>query len=365
MTIVQGVLLYAALLWKLYQLARAPRDYPLRMVTLCLGCAAAAYPIGLAGGNMTQPEAGPMSLMVAHWVLLLVMVYALICFFLFSVLEPAAARRRARWQLLPLAFVLCVLVLAAVSTPDGTAPADYPVGTVAMFYLAVDLYLVYGLGSAFGWTRRYARGAEPRLARGLMLTSTGLALMVFGASLLVLVVAAFWAGGTLPEPVFPAVSFTVLPGILLFIVGVSYPGAATRLAALRVWWQHLRAYHQLSPLWTILHGAFPEDALGRVPGRRWWDLLSLRGVHRRYYRRAIECRDGLVRISPYLPSGQGEGSEALAPRLRTALRAYRGGEAVPRRANPVALPAADGLHADVGELVALARALRTDQREES
>ncbi|GAB3480290.1 MAB_1171c family putative transporter [Amycolatopsis cihanbeyliensis] len=360
MTIVQGVLLYAALLWKLYQLARAPRDRPLRMVTLCLGCAAVAYPIGLAGGNMTQPDAGPMPLMVAHWVLLLVMVYALICFFLFSVLEPAAAQRRARWQLLPLAAVLSALALAAVSTPSGSPPADYPVGTVAMFYLAVDLYLVYGLGSAFGWTRRYARGAEPRLARGLVLTSTGLALMVLGASLLVLVVAAFWAGGTVPGPVSPAVSFTVLPGILLFIVGVSYPGAATRLAALRVWWQHLRTYHQLNPLWTLFNGAFPEDSLSRMPVRRWRDLLSLRGVHRRYYRRAIECRDGLVRISPYLPAGAGASTETLAPRLRAALRAYRDGEAVPRRANPVALPAADGLDADVGELVTLAEALRAN-----
>jgi hypothetical protein len=129
-----------------------------------------------------------------------------------------------------------------------------------------------------------------------------------------------------------------------------------RLTALRIWWQHRRTYHRLSPLWTVLHDEFPEDALHRVPSQHpLRDVLSLRGVHRRYYRRVIECRDGLVRISPYL----GPDDSSLAERVRTGLRAHASGSPAPARATPVAIPNSDGLDADVRELVALSEALRT------
>ncbi|WP_410611221.1 DUF6545 domain-containing protein [Amycolatopsis sp. lyj-109] len=70
------------------------------------------------------------------------------------------------------------------------------------------------------------------------------------------------------------------PSAILLVVGLSYPGVATRLAAACVWWQHLRTYHRSRPLRTNLHEAFPEDAVSRTPsGRR--DTLSVLGVHRR------------------------------------------------------------------------------------
>ena len=122
-----------------------------------------------------------------------------------------------------------------------------------------------------------------------------------------------------------------------------------------MWWQHRRSYHQLAPLWTLLHQRFPEDAFGRLPSGRWRDAVSLRGVHRRYYRRVIECRDGLLRISPYLaPDGS---DSSLADRVRDGLRAHDSGVPAPSRAVPVAIPATDGLDADVRELVALSKAL--------
>lgn len=107
-----------------------------------------------------------------------------------------------------------------------------------------------------------------------------------------------------------------------------------------------------------------------MPVNRWIDAISLRGVHRRYYCGAIECRDGLVRISPYLHRAdeQGDGATqheqpvplgALARQLTDALRAHAAGEAVEPNAKPLAIPGADGLDADVRELVALSGALRT------
>jgi hypothetical protein len=144
----------------------------------------------------------------------------------------------------------------------------------------------------------------------------------------------------------------LLPGISLCLVGVVYPAAVMRLAALRVWWHHLMAYRRLSPLWTELNARFPQDALSRVPVTPWRDL-SPRGVHRRYYRRVIECRDGLVRISPYLTDGPD-----LATSLKQALQAHTFGDHPAKDAVPVAIPERAGLDADVDELVTLSHALR-------
>lgn len=88
-------------------------------------------------------------------------------------------------------------------------------------------------------------------------------------------------------------------------------------------------------------------------------------MHRRYYRRAIECRDGLVRISPYInPSQTGASGDTtsgaeLSDRLRHALRAHGSGELSSAHAVAVAVPPDPSLEADVRELIVLADALRT------
>jgi Family of unknown function (DUF6545) len=179
--------------------------------------------------------------------------------------------------------------------------------------------------------------------------------MVLAEAVFVLANAVRWAGGVMPHGVLMVAIAVILVGIVTFLVGFAYPAAVMRLAALRVWLQHRRAYRRLGPLWTLLHQRFPQDALARVPASRLGDALRLRGVHRRYYRRVIECRDGLVRISPYL----GPAEQPLAERVRAGLRAHAAGTPVPARAVAVAIPAGEGLDADVRELVALADALRS------
>ena len=74
-------------------------------------------------------------------------------------------------------------------------------------------------------------------------------------------------------------------------------------------------------------------------------------MHRRYYRRLVECRDGLVRISPRLGPDDGRtlGSRILAA-LDTPPAAAARDDAV-----PIAIPGAAGLDADARELAALAR----------
>jgi Family of unknown function (DUF6545) len=124
--------------------------------------------------------------------------------------------------------------------------------------------------------------------------------MVAGLIPLTAVIAMRSAGFTAPTALVPAGQMMVVPGIVVFLGGVCYPGAVMRLSALRLWNRRRRAHRQLAPLWTALHEAFPQDALTRVPASRWRDALSPWSVHRRFYRRVIECRDGLVRLSPYL-----------------------------------------------------------------
>ncbi len=353
--VAQGVFLYPALIWKIYQLTRAPQDVARWMVTACLACFAASYPFGLLAGDINQPEPGSIVPLLFQHIFLCGLVYSLACFFLFSALPADRARRRAGQEAVPLGISILMMAIVAALMPD-VPPEAYPHAGVSVFYLAADLYLTYGIASACFFARRYARGAAPRLARGLLVASVGFAIGAAGGTTLIAVVLVHWMGAAIPSLLVQATVFLVFPSAILLVVGLSYPGVATRLAAARVWWQHLRTYHQLGPLWTRLHEAFPEDALSRTPLNPWRDALSLRGVHRRYYRRIIECRDGLVRISPYLAHLDQDGS--LADRLTEALRAHARSEPVPDEGMPIAVPHGGGLEDDAHELVTLSDSLR-------
>jgi hypothetical protein len=371
--LVQGVVAWVVLAGVVYLLVRAPKNVPLRAITVLIASWALAYAFGaVATSGATVFGVEPiMSRLVQH-VLLLIGAYSLICFYLFSALGSRSARVRAVRQAVPLAVGAAAMTVAAALVPThlrsaaATLPSGVeggPVGepTIAVLYLTVNVYMLYAFAVALLWTRRYSRGAEPRLRRGLRLASTGLLAIEVALALFVTANITRWLGGTPPRPMIVVGIVLVLPGIIIFLIGLIYPAAVTRLAVFRVWRQHRRSYHYLSPLWTALNEQFPQDALSRVPVKPWRDALSLRGVHRRYYRRVIECRDGLVRISPYLPllrEHDNLDSRKIADQLREGLRAYAAGRSVPRRASAVAVPAQDGLDADVTELVALSQALR-------
>lgn len=350
LTAVQGAVLYLALCYKLYQLVKAPRDVPLRAVVGCLGCAALAYPIGIAGNAGHTGDIKPLYFGLAQYALLMGCVYCINLFFLFAGLDAAAARRRALRDLIPFAAALAVMTVAGVLTPPDVPLLEQTNPVVAVFFVATDLYLAVGFGSALVGSRFYARAAEPTLARGLVAARTGLASVFAGSLLFTTTVVLRVTTGDAPAIVVRGGATLILLGAIVFLAGVCYPGAVMRLAALRIWLAHRRAYHRLHPLWTELHTAFPEDALNRTAPGRWRDVLSLRGMHRRYYRRVIECRDGLVRLSPYLAETGG---------LRAALDAHAAGAPAGNTAMPIALPPTPDLDADVRELVALSESLST------
>jgi hypothetical protein len=348
-SILQGLLLYGLLGWKLSHLARAPRDVPLRWVVTCLACAAVAYPFGIAARMRPSSAATPW-LMVVQDGLLLAMAYGLDAFFLSSLLPGGIARRRASRRAVALAAAVAVMAAAAARTPRGTTMTDQSVSAVAVLYLALDVPLALFLIDAWRWARRSLHDATGALARGLRVTSVGLALMITGMLPLTAVTALKWARLPCPAALLSAGSGLVILGILVFLGGICYPSVRMRLAAMRLWAHHRRVYYQLGPLWTELHRAFPQDALARVPSPAWRDLISPWGVHRRYYRRLIECRDGLVRVSARLgpDDGQPLGSRLLAALDRPPATAAA------EEAVPLAIPAIAGLDADARELVALA-----------
>ncbi|SDN04505.1 MAB_1171c family putative transporter [Allokutzneria albata] len=357
----QGALLFMILSWKIVQLARNPTNVPLRYVIVCLACSAATIPLGILIRNtdLTQTTAGYMGYLLPQHILHCTMAYSFQMFFVFSALDGRRARTHAWWQLVPLAVAVMILAGVALVTPD-VPPENYPVANIAIFYIASDAYMAYQLCCVMVTIRRYANGVSSRLARGLRMTLAGIVLMLIATMCLALEVVLHWIGLVTPDAVI-ACSRLVQPGIVIFLVGLVYPGAATRLVTLRVWCGHLVSYHQMRPLWTALHQAFPQDAF-RVPRSGWRDRLSLVGVHRRCYRRTIECRDGLVRLSPLIAATRTQpgGSAANLPQqVAAALRAHANnaeGAPVPIK---VAVPVGDGsLDADIRELVRLSRGLQ-------
>lgn len=369
--VLQGVVCYAVLALVLYLFVRAPRNVALRAVTGMLACWGVAYALGLAASaGRTVFGLEPITVRLIQHLLLAMAAFCLLYFYLFAALDTQEAHRRARREAVPLAVAAAIMTIGTATIPAGIRDAaaalasgkDGPVGntSVALLYATVNVYMLYAFATTLRWTRRYARGAEPRLRRGMALASIGLVGIVLALASFVAANLMRWAGSAMPKPILFTGMTLIFIGIVVFLIGVAYPAVVMRLAALRVWWQHRAAYHRLAPLWTVLHQEFPEDALGRVPTSPWRDALSVRGMHRRYYRRVIECRDGLVRISPYLgPVGEQAGAATLAEQLREGLRAHRSGAPVPSRATAVAIPSDDGLDADVHELLALSHALQS------
>jgi hypothetical protein len=370
--IVHGIASFGALAWMLYLVARSPRDVRRWAVTGLVAGWSVAYPFGIAatsGSDLLGVDA--MNARYIQHALLLVAGYSLVCFFQFSALEEDRARKRAAWEAVGLAGALVVMTIANLAIPAGlrvpaatvtSTPGGGPVGvaSVGAFYVAANSYLLYAFAAAGVWTRRYARGAEPRLRRGLRVAVVGLLAISLASATFVASNISRWAGTPAPSPIVITSVFLLLLGIVLFVAGMVYPTVVTRLAALRVWLRHRRAYRQLRPLWTVLNERFPEDSLNRVPVSPLRDTLSLRSVHRRYYRRVIECRDGLVRISPYLANldpAELADPQRLARQLTGALRAHAAGETVPSQAIPIALPQEDSLDADVDRLIELSHAV--------
>ncbi|MFI0818296.1 MAB_1171c family putative transporter [Streptomyces sp. NPDC021098] len=362
--------LAATVVWKLYQLYRAPHDASLRSLALCLVCIACSYLPAMPDGRPGFDHIASHNMAkVIQNLLLLATSYFLMCFYLHSVADEHIGRRRARREAAVMVVVMVIITVAAKTAPGeaiavGFRAADMTNPPVVVFYLGAGLYMLYTLAAASWWTRRYARLSGRPHATGLWLAAAGLAGMSFACATraIFIIIRAF--GGAVPDTVTSSVSLILMFSILAFIVGVTYSSARSRLDAFRMWRRHRRVHRELQPLWELLSEAFPEYVM-KPSSSSWRDRWSARSVHRRYTRRWAECRDCLVRLSPYLLDHAPDGAtldtappDVLAARLRKAADAARRGTPVQTRAMPVATPHHEHRDDDVRELVALSNALR-------
>ncbi|MEV6479318.1 MAB_1171c family putative transporter [Streptomyces sp. NPDC051576] len=381
LALIIGMALLLPLGWKAQQLYRAPHNAPLRAVTLCLAAVTASFGLALPpSARVIREIAGPGGPRLVQNTFAFVMVFWLMCFYLYSTAEPRRGRIRARWEALPLGITVlgCTLATAAArgqDSGDTFNAIDMRVSAFAIFYLLADLYLVYALTMALRWTWRLAGRSQAPLTTGLRLIGYALVGIASASALRAVLTVLRWRGAPVSSIISRISGHVIAVSLFLFLIGVLYPAVRTRLSVIRLRGHRRAMYRRMQPLWNLLHEAFPQDALHESHHAP-WSLSRLRlGVDRRYYRRAIECRDGLVRISPYLwPAAAPEPSEHagsdgrsglskasaddLADQLYRALHAQAEGRTVPSGAVAVAVPQAQTLDEDVRQLVLLSDALR-------
>ena len=361
MSVASSLVFFLIPAWFIYRLARNPSSAALRAVVACLILRLADGPGVMAAIRETfhlDPAAEKLIknyALAASWC----------CLMLFFLFAAGAGARRAWREAAILVGVLVIMTVAVVVTPNpdavyptsaALASARYP--SVLVFYVLGNAYFAYATGAAALWAVRYARESARRTRTGLRVAAVGLAgfaaLSAVRAVLIVLPHAPAESG---------LVNDLIGPFLWLFVIGVCMAGAVARIVAAFVWWQHRRVYNDLQPLWQALHEVFPSDALDQHrPLAPWPDRFSLGRMHRRYWRRLIECRDGLVQLSPHLvdigldPQQPGR---ITSGQLREALRRQEAG-VVPssRHATLVAAPPeGDGAEADAEELRRLSRSL--------
>ncbi|MEU2780155.1 MAB_1171c family putative transporter, partial [Streptomyces sp. NPDC007162] len=227
---------------------------------------------------------GPGATRLVQNLFVLSMAYWLMCFYLYSAAADAAdGNRRARREALFLALAAIGLISATVAAGSHDHGANFQASdlrdrALGSFYLVADVYLAYALAMALRWTCAYARASQRPLATGLWLAAVGIGAMAASCTIRTVLTVVRWQGSTVPPAVTWASGLIIAMAVPLFLIGVSYPGVATRLAAMRVRRQHRRMYHRLGPLWQMLHEAYPEHSLYRVPAKAWRDHLLPLGM---------------------------------------------------------------------------------------
>jgi hypothetical protein len=163
-----------------------------------------------------------------------------------------------------------------------------------------------------------------------------------------------------------------LVAAVLVLAGATLPTWGPRLGvpALWGWFRDYRTYLGLRPLWLALYRANPQIAL--VPPLPFvLDVVSLRDLDMRLYRRVIEIRDGRLALQPYLvpgvvgTSGRAQDAVAEAATLDAAVRARASGSAPVTSTHAVAVPGGHDLESDIAFLTEVAKAYRRLRRRRS
>jgi hypothetical protein len=365
------IMLAIGSIWKIIDLARAPHDRVLRVLAACLVLLATgeilSYPQAISVvDSFTALGVGK----VAFNAIYMSGLAALIMFFVSSTRRPRDRYlRHLRINTCLLAGVVIALMVSMTATP--AAMRGHTLSTphmaqpgIASFYLIGNAYFLYAYVTSGLWALRYARMASRHLALGLCTTALGLLGLAIAS-----VNRMFWVFLRINHPgshqAFNMVNWSLNDWSMgVVLIGISYSATVQLIAHLRSVAHHRRMFHELTPLWTALANAYPELVLKREPTGSRWSRLRLRRTHERFYRRLIECRDALVRLSPYLARVAPDADLARGPAEQLARHIAEALALKPATEDPdtvfsaarVAFPTENDLGADARELVAISHA---------
>lgn len=366
------IVLTVGAVWKSIHLARAPHDRLLRFLVACLWLLAVGHALSLPSVTRLVDAATTAGVAkVVYNGLVMTGLYALVCFFTYATRGGDPTRPRRIWiDWVLLTITLATMITLMIMTPPGlrghrlTTPHIVR-PEIAWFYIVGNIYFVYAYLSGGWWAWRYSVPASRYLSLALRVTALGLAgLMITSIDRAIMVVIRFNHGPSLER--FNAINWQISNGsFILLTIGMCLLAAVQGVGAMRSWLLHRRLYRQLTPLWAVLHQAYPELALHRKPAGWRLEPFRFERTHRGFYRRLIECRDGLVRLSPYIAIvAEGQdisrcSASELARYIRAALALKPQQEAPDSglSAVVVAIPAANDINSDVRELVAVSNAL--------
>ncbi|BDD81255.1 hypothetical protein TPB0596_10180 [Tsukamurella pulmonis] len=337
LTLVMGI----AALWCVRELAAKNRYDPAGI----FGWLSAAF-TGLALGNVLSVPAvsaaidqaiGVGSGRVVFNALTTAGLCALVCCFRLGAgvrLPPAAARSAIVREWLMWAAVVLVLTAASwgrVFSLKSLAGPAVSASAAEVFYVVGNGYFIYAYGFAAVALARLLRGGD-----GAATYRVGFAVAAASLTLLcgTCLVRVLWVlspsvraieGGVVNEVNFAAANTATL-GIC---IGMCVPALWQLVTVARVRRLRQQQDRMIEPLWQSLTTTFPElvlDTGDQTPaGKAGLFRSRSPGPHRsqiewKLYRRYVECRDGLTRLSPFLADVAGEDDvEELTPSQIAAL----------------------------------------------
>lgn len=352
-------------------------NYKLYSLIAVAFCWVASWPLGVAA-NEQVPFLGAdaLTLRTAEHVLRLLAIYALILF-----ITAADSGRRLRsvatrqiGPVLVASLTLVVIAEAAIPTSlraavaaranGQTTPNAPDIGFAGMtFFAAENLYYLYAVLVIAWWARRRrGLGLAAPLRWGLRMIELGALVLALATTALLISGVLSWASS--PRPVLQGIGlFGMTLGLVVLTVGLLYAPVAAAVARARAVHRQRQAYRALEPLWSLIHAVLPEHELpseSRGPGE--WLGAPGRATTRRYYRRVVECRDGLLRLGVYVEEGTSPNAPTPSPAaVAAAVDTYRATAPDPRSFPPrvLAIPGPQTLAEDAAELVQLSAGLRS------
>ncbi|GAA4532562.1 MAB_1171c family putative transporter [Amycolatopsis samaneae] len=354
--------------WKTVDLVRSAGDRLLRLLVACLWLLALGHALSLTVVTKALDAATTLGVSkVAYNALVMSGLFALVSFFVYATRgDGPAARRRFRIDGVLLAATLLAMLVLMIVTPAALrghtlSTPNITEAPIAWFYLVGNVYFVYAYLVSGLWALRYSVPASRSLTVALWIITLGLAGLTFTSVNRAIWVLIRYNGGP-PLKGLNAINWPISnASFVLVTLGMCLPAVVQLIGAVRSWLLHRRLYRELDPLWSALHRAFPELELERPENGR----FRFGRTHRGFYRRLIECRDGLVRLSPYIAiAAKGEDVSRCTPAelagyIRFALTLKPGEEDPGNALNAVsvAIPEGSDMNSDVRGLVAVSNAL--------